>query len=369
MKVGAFGRGPGRWRLDETTKRFLAELEAGKRPRIEDHLERVETPARAPLLRELLAAEARFRTQQGESVASGDYAARFPELTGEEIEQIILTGDSAAGSASAETGGTLQPGVASDAVLPAFHDSWEDSHGVLTSYDGDTSIAKDDDSADLWESSHKSPGPSHADSSSFPPLPPLPPPPVPAPQPPAEPPRPVEIGRYRVIRTLGSGTYGEVVEAADPELDRHVALKLPRSGRKLSTDAVTRFRAEGRVLARLRHPGLVAVYDAGVTPDGRPFVVSELVEGEDLAARIAREGKLKVEEATRIVAEAAEALAAAHAAGVVHRDVKPANLMLNKDGDVRVADFGIALQDEQQERAKGRSARQPSLHGSRTVLG
>ncbi|MDQ3332452.1 MAG: bifunctional serine/threonine-protein kinase/formylglycine-generating enzyme family protein, partial [Planctomycetota bacterium] len=354
MKVGAFGRGPGKWRLDESTRRFLEELEAGKRPRIEDHLDRAEPHTRATLLRELLATEARFRIKVGEAVKSDDYARRFPELTGEEIEKIVTTGDGGTDSAESESmaPGTLQPGAASDSGLPAFHDSWEDSHGVGTSRSVETSLSRDDEESQGSGSSSRQ-GSGGAASSSFPPLPPLPPPPLPAPAPVPEPPRPVEIGRYQLIRTLGSGTYGEVLEAADPELDRHVALKLPRSGRKLSADAVARFRAEGRVLARLRHPGLVAVYDAGVTSDGRPFVVSELVDGEDLSARLTREGKLSVEEATRIVAEAAEALATAHAAGIVHRDVKPANLMINRDGDVRVADFCIALQDEQQEAAKG----------------
>ncbi len=163
----------------------------------------------------------------------------------------------------------------------------------------------------------------------------------------------IAIGRYHLLRCVGTGAHGQVFEAIDPELGRHVAVKLPRAGRVLSADDVERFRAEGRVLARLRHPGLVAVFDAGLTSDGRPFVVSELIDGAALETRLERDGKFPPAEAVRLVIEAADALAAAHAAGVVHRDVKPANLMTERGGDLRVADFGIALPEDLQELARG----------------
>ena len=160
---------------------------------------------------------------------------------------------------------------------------------------------------------------------------------------------PPTVARYEPRRLLGRGAFGEVWEAEDPELHRRVALKIARADRPVPSAVAARFRSEGRTLASLRHPGLVAVFDAGVAPGPsgpRPFLACELVEGEDLAEVLERDGVPPAKTAARWVADAAEALAAAHAAGVVHRDVKPANLLLAADGHVRVADFGLARSDE-----------------------
>lgn len=150
-------------------------------------------------------------------------------------------------------------------------------------------------------------------------------------------------GRYRVTGTLGHGGMASVYRAVDEQLGREVAVKLFRIG---PVDHGERARAEAEihVLAGLRSPNLVTLFDAALdTDDGDSFLVMELVPGSDLATRL-REGPLDPTTTARVGAQVAEGLAAVHAQGIVHRDVKPANVLLEQDGEhVKLADFGIAL--------------------------
>jgi serine/threonine protein kinase len=151
------------------------------------------------------------------------------------------------------------------------------------------------------------------------------------------------IGRYRVLEPLGAGAMGVVYAAWDPQLRRKVALKLLRPDLALGVDvsaARARLLREARLLASLSHPNIVAVYDAGAHGDD-VFMAVELVEGQPLHLWLA-EAAPGVEEALDVYLQAARGLAAAHRAGLVHRDVKPANMMLGDDGRVRVTDFGLA---------------------------
>jgi eukaryotic-like serine/threonine-protein kinase len=148
-------------------------------------------------------------------------------------------------------------------------------------------------------------------------------------------------GRYRLEALLATGGMGEVWAARDLLLGRAVAVKV--LGGALAGDgrAAERLRREARAAARLEHPGIARVLDLG-EHDGRPYLVMELLEGESLDARIGRAGPMAPAEAARIVAAVADALEAAHQAGVVHRDVKPGNVFLTTAGEVKVLDFGIA---------------------------
>jgi serine/threonine protein kinase len=148
-------------------------------------------------------------------------------------------------------------------------------------------------------------------------------------------------GRYRLTRKMATGGMGQVWEAEDTVLHRAVAIKA--LSEELSQDArsAERFRREAQAAAGLSHPNVAGVFDYG-EDDGTQFIVMELVEGQTLAERLAREGSLDPAEATRVAAEIAAALEAAHAAGIVHRDVKPGNVMLTPQGEVKVLDFGIA---------------------------
>ncbi|MFF5172385.1 protein kinase [Micromonospora sp. NPDC000089] len=147
-------------------------------------------------------------------------------------------------------------------------------------------------------------------------------------------------GRYRPDELLGSGGMGEVWRGHDLRLDRSVAIKVLSAAALREPKAAERFDREARAAARLNHPHIVAVYDFGTDEDGS-FLVMELVEGRTVSALIA-DGPLPVDRAVAIGAQAADGIAAAHAAGVVHRDVKPANLLVTPPGTVKICDFGIA---------------------------
>lgn len=146
--------------------------------------------------------------------------------------------------------------------------------------------------------------------------------------------------RYRLVSSLGGGGFSEVWQAEDSVLGRNVAVKLCTSAPG-QPEQVHRFYREARTLAGLRHPNVVVIHDAGVD-GGTPFVVMELLPGPSLAGLLASRGPLPVELALRYAEQAAAGLAAAHAAGVIHRDVKPGNLVLAHDGTLKVVDFGIA---------------------------
>jgi serine/threonine protein kinase len=148
----------------------------------------------------------------------------------------------------------------------------------------------------------------------------------------------VVASRYRLRSLLGRGGTAEVWRAEDEALVRDVALKLVT----VPTDeSAARAGEEARLLARLNHPGLVPVYDAGSDDRGRPWVVMELVEGETLSDTLKR-GPLPSEQAAAVGRSIAEALGYVHGQGLLHRDVKPANILVGRDGRVRLTDFGIA---------------------------
>lgn len=147
-------------------------------------------------------------------------------------------------------------------------------------------------------------------------------------------------GRYRIDEPLGSGGMATVWRGRDLHLERPVAIKLLERAGLGDPTALERFGREARAVARLAHPNVVSVYDFG-TDGGDPYLIIELVEGPTLAAMLAG-GPLPVDRAIAIAAQICDGLAATHAAGVVHRDIKPGNLMLTPAGVVKICDFGIA---------------------------
>lgn len=159
-------------------------------------------------------------------------------------------------------------------------------------------------------------------------------------------PTPVQVhslgdGRYELGGTLGAGGMGIVRRATDTVLHREVAIKLLADNLAADPEARQRFLHEGRTVARLSDPHVVAVHDVG-EDGGRPYLVLELVDGPSLAAELAQGGPLDPHDVVAVAAQALAGLAAAHAAGVLHRDVKPGNLLRTSSGDVKVVDFGVA---------------------------
>lgn len=148
-------------------------------------------------------------------------------------------------------------------------------------------------------------------------------------------------GRYRVERVLGVGAMAKVLLAHDAELGREVAVKLLDEGLAADPSFRARFAREARVAASLSHPNVVTVFDVGEA-DGRPFIVMELVPGRTLEERLSRDGALRGDDVLTIARQVCAGLEHAHANGLVHRDLKPGNLIERDDGTVKIADFGIA---------------------------
>ncbi len=161
-------------------------------------------------------------------------------------------------------------------------------------------------------------------------------------------------GRYRLDAQIGTGGMSTVYRAFDTTLERTVAVKLMHREIASDSDQLERFRREARAVAQFSHPHIVGVIDAG-EDDGRPYIVFEYVEGETLKDRIRRSGMLPVDEALAYAIEITRALASAHGRGIVHRDIKPQNVLIDEEGMAKVTDFGIARSlDEEGLTADGR---------------
>ena len=148
-------------------------------------------------------------------------------------------------------------------------------------------------------------------------------------------------GRYRLDQVLGQGGMATIFGATDDKLGREVAVKVLRPEYGADAQFVERFEHEAQAAASLSHPNIVQVYDYGTDSAG-PYIVMEQVSGGDLASALGKKGSLPPTAVANMGQQVADALAAAHAAGLVHRDIKPSNILLSPDGRVQVADFGIA---------------------------
>lgn len=156
---------------------------------------------------------------------------------------------------------------------------------------------------------------------------------------------PNRIGRYEVLSSLGRGGFGMVYLATDPQLGRKVAIKVPRWDRSLGEGEVEKFLREGRLLAKADHPGIVRVHDVGITDEGIPFVVMQYIEGISMSQAL-KVRPFSIAEAVELLLKVGDSLLHAHKCGLVHRDLKPGNIILGTDGRVHLVDFGLALHDQ-----------------------
>ncbi len=175
------------------------------------------------------------------------------------------------------------------------------------------------------------------------------------------------IGRYTIRRLLGMGTFGTVYLAHDPQLDRLVALKVPRVDRFASSLDKHSFVQEARTAAKLRHPALVAVYDVQ-QDDEDVYIVQEYIDGQDLSGWV-RANCPSLELTVSLIKEIVEAVGCAHQHGLVHRDLKPANLLVDRQGRPHVADFGLALNESAQRLRKGEVCGTPEYMSPEQVRG
>src|SRR5262245_33957732 len=149
------------------------------------------------------------------------------------------------------------------------------------------------------------------------------------------------VSQYRIIQKLGAGGMGEVYLASDLAVGRRVALKLLPDEHTRDEERLRRFRQEARAASALNHPNILTIHEVGEA-DGHQFIATEFIDGESLRAALDRTGSLPADKALNIATQVASALSAAHEAGLVHRDIKPDNIMVRRDGYVKVLDFGLA---------------------------
>jgi tRNA A-37 threonylcarbamoyl transferase component Bud32 len=297
--------------VDEVCRRFEAAWKAGRRPRIEEFLEEVPAPRRPALVRELVGLEIDYRRLAGEEPRPEDYRERFPALGFESVAAApapesrptalfrALEPRSAEGETSPSPGGArlrcphcqnpiqLADEHPDEVVCPGCGGSFRVREARLT----DTVSAMR------------------------------------------------RLGKFQLLERVGLGAFGAVWKARDTELDRIVALKIPHSGRLTDADELERFHREARAAAQLRHPGIVPVHEV-VSLEGLPAIVADFIAGVPLKDLL-EVRRLTFRESAAVVAEVAEALDYAHAMGLVHRDIKPGNIML-EHGRARVSEEGVS---------------------------
>ena len=179
---------------------------------------------------------------------------------------------------------------------------------------------------------------------------------------------PESIGRYKVLELLGQGAMGAVYLAQDPLLKRRLAIKVVKDTGDQQHGALIRFQREAEISARLNDPNIITIYDVGEDPASGPFLAMEYVEGKSLGSLI-RGDALDAEEAVRLLLQLAKALVAAEGAGVVHRDVKPENILVSKDGRLKLMDFGIAKGDQSKLTTVGMIVGTPSYTAPELLKG
>jgi serine/threonine protein kinase/predicted ATPase len=280
--------------LEHVIKRFVTAFRQGERPSLDDALR--DGGNRHVLLVELAHTELELRLKAGEPARAEEYLTRYPALADDTPVAVDLI------AAEHDLRRRAEPHLRPDEFVrrfPQYARELLKRLAQVTRAGGDTPGRKPD----------------------------------------AGPAAPPEVAGYELLEELGRGGMGVVYKARQLSLNRLVALKfLPEECRRDSW-WLGRFRREGRIASALNHPHICTIYDSGDV-GGRPFLSMELIEGETVEALAGR--RPGAAEAARVVGQAARALAAAHAAGVVHRDIKPQNLMVRADGIVKVLDFGLA---------------------------
>ena len=181
-------------------------------------------------------------------------------------------------------------------------------------------------------------------------------------------PLPKQLGRYEVLRLIADGGFGRVLLAKDLELDRLVAIKISRAGLFVSQTDVDTFLKEARMAARLSHPNIVSIYDVGRSEDRGCYIVMDYIDGGPLDVEETA-SRLNIAEAVALVAQIADGVHHAHTKGLVHRDLKPGNVLLDSRGTPFVADFGLAVHESEQYDHEGEISGTPPYMSPEQVCG
>jgi uncharacterized protein (TIGR03067 family) len=337
--------------MDRVCLEFEAAWTAGQSPRIESVLGDAREPGRSALLRELLLLELDYQSHSGQTLSLEDYQTRFPDhspLVFEVFRQ-YQTADTYAEPSHKEKAArkkiTLDEfiqslgncGLMSAEEVHAFLDDLPQEGKPNQAWDLAKEMVRQKKLTKFQAQAvyqHKTRG--------------------------------LVLGNYVLLDRIGRGGMGQVYKARHRRLDRIVALKILPSAIKKSEGALKRFEREARAIARLAHPNIVTVYDADEA-EGIHFFVMEYVSGSDLFAVIKKHGPLPIAQAVDYTLQAAEALEYAHSQGIIHRDVKPANLLLDPQGTIKVLDMGLARIDE--SLGEGDAAQDAVRQGSQAKAG
>lgn len=280
-------------KVDACCDRFEALFNSGQRPNIDDFLTETSEPARSQLFRSLLELEVELRSRAGDQPQRDDYAERFADR--------VTVIDSVFAGANRSLSGYLQTRVI---------------EGSSKQRDASENSSVNSIGADTFRSDKQS-----SDTLTLP---------------------PGSVGRFQIQQQLGEGAFGTVYRARDPQLDRDVAIKVPRAGALTTQDDRDRFLREARAAAGLHHPLICSVHEVGTTSDGQDFLVMAFIDGKPLAKVLQSGQKLSNELIAETIHRIALALAEAHQHGIIHRDLKPANIMINQKGEPVIMDFGLA---------------------------
>lgn len=300
------------WRLDEVCHDFTKEHQAGRRPRIEHFLRKVPKIERRDLLQQLLGIEVELRMRAGDPPTEHEYLGRFPNNT--EIVDLVFRDihDPTAHSDFEIVRVTCSSDACNYLNLVAKHLA---TPGQTCPRCGqDLFVITPPKSENQAPLEAQSPGPVLG--------------------------LPTNIGRFEIKERLGAGGFGIVYRAFDPRLDREVAIKVSRSLSPTPTSDVKHFLREAKTAAKLRHPNIVPIHDADTLGEVH-YIAYAYIESVTLAETL-RHRRFDPQEAARIVRTLAEALDNAHQAGIVHRDIKPQNVLLAADGNPMITDFGLA---------------------------
>ena len=288
--------------FEQILDRFEAAWRSGQRPELNEYLAPVPESSRAPLFSELLALELGYRRDAGEAPQASDYLAKFPQFA-EQMRQCVAVAAAAAPKPRAA--------VCLKIRCPHCHNPIEvvddDPSGDVScpSCGSCFNLAKDSETARYLDAGRM-------------------------------------LGHFRLLDRLGQGAFGEVWKACDTELDRIIALKIPRR-EHLTEDEGEKFLREARAAAQVRHPNIVSVHEVG-RERGLIYIASDFIDGASLDEWI-QVHPLTIRESVELCAKIAEALHHAHEAGVVHRDLKPQNILVDTSCEPHVADFGLAKRD------------------------